>query len=178
MNRICQFLLGYACPLPCFAQENAHQEFSVAAVVAFRKGRVPFFSLGAKEGQAAQRPANLIDKDALVWNPETMQTALLNSEELIQNVLNRFLQKVPAMLDEMNQLLKAGDREGLVQKAHTLKGVASNIQAGELRQKASWLAEWALRENGDSDSQAGEWMSQLRKAYQALEDAIRGSGLI
>jgi len=56
--------------------------------------------------------------------------------------------------------------------------VASNIQAGELRQKASWLAEWALRENGDSDSQAGEWMSQLRKAYQALEDAIRGSGLI
>lgn len=86
--------------------------------------------------------------------------------ELLQEVLEIFLEMIPEQLDELDASIQAGSATGLDSIAHSLKGSASNFCAVK-------FVETALRmeQLGKSGSVAGapELMRQLREDFADIQ---------
>lgn len=72
-----------------------------------------------------------------IWDKEPLFHRLGHNEKTIQRVLRLCLNDLPELISELMSVLKQGDLARSKDLAHTVKGVAANVGAEELRQLAA-----------------------------------------
>jgi two-component system sensor histidine kinase/response regulator len=106
---------------------------------------------------------------------ETMEREM-GVEGLIDDLITVFLQDAPRRLDEMSEAIEVRDLTALRMGAHTLKGSAANMGAGELSRLAGRVQQMA--EDGDVET-ARLLLPRLREALNRTAgelEAIKGRG--
>jgi HPt (histidine-containing phosphotransfer) domain-containing protein len=89
--------------------------------------------------------------------------------DVLQEVLNLFLNDAPSRLEAIEAAVTAGDARGLQRAAHTMKGSSGTIGASAL-QKVCLSLEQMGKAAELSDAAAG--LEQLRSEYRRVQDAI------
>jgi len=97
----------------------------------------------------------------------------LGSEALIKRLLQKFSSDVN--MEKLDAAIKEGNVEAAFMAAHTLKGVALNMNFGALADISSELTEMLRgKKNGtDSISVDPELISSLRSEYKKIQDSIQ-----
>ena len=101
---------------------------------------------------------------------------VLGKEDLYLSMLNKFLSGQKNVISEMQQSLAAKDWLTLERTAHTLKGLAANIGAQHIADKAS-LVESSAKQNNEEDvnSYLASLSAPLEKILVSVNDAIKES---
>jgi two-component system, sensor histidine kinase and response regulator len=119
---------------------------------------------------------NLSSKQKASMTPPIQMTALLKrcrgKQKLAEQVLSTFVSTIPEQLQAVDRAIAGADRAGLMRLAHSIKGVAANLDADGLRQCASGLEQFA--EAGKLDDAAAE-VQRLKDQVQQCVDFIRRS---
>jgi HPt (histidine-containing phosphotransfer) domain-containing protein len=98
-------------------------------------------------------------KESLVKNPsqyeeklsrELILERLEGSQELLEELIQLFLEEAPQLVAAMREALEKGDMPGLRQSAHSMKGAASNFAAYATANAASQLEDDAKNSNAES----------------------------
>jgi signal transduction histidine kinase/DNA-binding response OmpR family regulator len=83
-------------------------------------------------------PAKLA-KEAVPWNQAEALDRIGGDKELLQELCHIFLEESPKLLGKLQQAIAAGDSDGVMRAAHSLKGEASYLGAGGTSQAARQL---------------------------------------
>jgi CheY-like chemotaxis protein len=94
-----------------------------------------------------------------------------NDRELLEEVLDEFLDNVRRQIDILRQALDAGDAERVRREAHAIKGGAANLTANALAEVARRLED--LGRSGVLDG-GGEVLAQLAVEHVRLENCVTG----
>jgi len=86
---------------------------------------------------APSKPA----KAAASWNRAEALDRIGGDEELLRDLCDIFLEESPKLLQKLHVALAAGDSDGVMRAAHSLKGESSYLGAGETSQAARQLEE-------------------------------------
>jgi len=71
-----------------------------------------------------------------VFDKTAMMVRLMHDEELAHMIIECFLEDIPRQIDVLKKNLAAGDAEGAVRQAHSIKGAAANVSCEAMRQVA------------------------------------------
>jgi two-component system, sensor histidine kinase and response regulator len=139
----------------------------------------PREGLGAEAAKGATPPKEK-GRDVQIPEIDGMDTAtgikrVGGNKGLYGNLLVKFYEEYPKADGEIAAALKNNDRELAQRLAHTVKGVAGNIGAGDL-QAVSGRLELAIKEGADADTPSliaafGETLGRTRSA---LKDFVTG----
>lgn len=99
---------------------------------------------------------------------DVMMSRMGNKEERIIKFLNKFV-KDPSF-ENLKAALAAGDREEAFRAAHTIKGVALNLELMDLQASSGRLTD-ILRE-GEIPEAAQEILAQVEKDYLKATECI------
>ena len=94
---------------------------------------------------------------------------LAGDVELLQEIVEIFLDMIPGQLDELDRFIAAGDAAGVANQAHDIKGGASNFCAGPFETAASALEKLA---NSGSLEGAPALVARLRTEFGSLHDRL------
>ncbi len=103
--------------------------------------------------------------EAPSWNKLEALNRIGGDEELLQEVCQIFLEESPKLLEKLRQAVAAGDADGVVRAAHSLKGESSYLGAGRTSQTARQLEE--MGRNQDL-SRASEGLATLERELADL----------
>ena len=84
------------------------------------------------------------------FNKEKLFERFGNDKNLIELVLNSFLQEAPELIEKIGQAINENDIEGVKLNSHGLKGSSANVNADLLRDAALEMETHAKAENLDS----------------------------
>ncbi len=148
---------------------------AVAVVPAVAAKEAPAAAVAARPAAAGDRPGALpgIDIDAAL-------ARLGGDQDALTSLLKRFEQSQGGTVDEVRALLAEGRREQAAQALHRLRGVASNLGAGEVARLTA-LAEDVLHhhnDNNDNADHAGDGaldqaLARLATALGVVADSAR-----
>jgi len=96
-----------------------------------------------------------------VFDKRALLERLMNDEELLEVILEEFIQEAEGQIEQLRLLIQSWDLEKARRVAHTLKGASGNVGAMVLRERASRLEEAIKRE----DLEEAQW------ALKALDEA-------
>lgn len=91
------------------------------------------------------------------------------SREFMTRILTKFKAKMPEILTELEQGIRAGEPEHVGLLAHTLKGMAGNLAAEPLRAAAFELEQ--LAKNGEL-GEAAVSLEKIQREYQRCEEDL------
>jgi len=97
------------------------------------------------------RPANPAAK-AESWNRTEALDRIGGDEELLRDLCQIFLEESPKLLEKLQQAVAAGDSDGVMRAAHSLKGESSYLGAGGTSQAARQLEEMGRNQDLSSAS--------------------------
>jgi len=102
----------------------------------------------------------------IIWDKEAMSKRLMKNDKLMNKLISSFLQEMPARVTELEseEILTKPDELGNL--AHTIKGVASNLSALKLSDKASAL-EAAC--NNDSGGEYSSMVDEMLTSYAEVK---------
>ena len=80
-------------------------------------------------------------KAAASWNRAEALDRIGGDEELLRDLCHIFLEESPKLLQKLQVALAAGDSDGVMRAAHSIKGESSYLGAGETSQAARQLEE-------------------------------------
>lgn len=118
--------------------------------------------------QAGNAQYAIID-DSVFEDIEAMSGS--QAESLIRNIIDLYLQKSPALLDDINNGAQQGDSEKLFKAAHALKSSSANVGAMEVTAIAKELEKMA-REG--MLEQAKQEIEHLLESYRQAEHCLKG----
>ena len=95
----------------------------------------------------------------------------LDDDEFLREMIDRFVGSSADQVDQMEAVLRAGDRGRLRTQAHTLKGTAANFGAQRLMRLAAELQ--GVAETSD-DERAAELVASLAMEVTATGEALKG----
>ncbi|HXP44532.1 MAG TPA: response regulator [Candidatus Acidoferrales bacterium] len=101
---------------------------------------------------------------AASWNKVEALDRIGGDEELLREVCEIFLEESPKLLKKLQQAVAAGDADGVVRAAHSLKGESSYLSAGGTSRAARQLEE--MGHNKD--------LSHARDTLAVLEREVAG----
>jgi PAS domain S-box-containing protein len=113
--------------------------------------------------------AQIADKQ-LVWNKEALFERMMHDSQLVQTVVEGFLEDIPKQIQLLKSDREGGDYHLLERQAHTIKGAAANMGGDILMAIAAKLEEEAKR--GDAKI-IERLISALDQAYVDLEAAMQ-----
>jgi signal transduction histidine kinase/DNA-binding response OmpR family regulator len=92
--------------------------------------------------------------EAASWNRAEALDRIGGDEELLRELCQIFLEESPKLLRQLQQAVAAGDFDGVMRAAHSLKGESSYLGAGGTSQAARQLEEMGRKKNlsGASDT--------------------------
>jgi HPt (histidine-containing phosphotransfer) domain-containing protein len=96
-----------------------------------------------------------------------MRTFRDDYPDIVDQLLDLFLQSTPPLLDELRAAVAGSDQEELRRTAHKLKGSCQNIGATFMATLCRAL------ETGDGD--AAQRLAELDGAFASTEAALRGA---
>jgi PAS domain S-box-containing protein len=117
----------------------------------------------------ASKPEKTI---AAVFDRVGLMERLQDDEDLVQTVINGYLQQIPKRVGALETAVRNHDATVAVLEAHTIKGMAANLGGEALRQLAYEL-EKAGR-SGDLDTVASR-LAELKEQVSTLNAAIMSS---
>jgi len=83
----------------------------------------------------------------LSWNRQQALDRIGGDEELLRDLCEIFLSACPRLLDDLRHAVRTGDLEAVMRAAHSLKGEASYLGAGNAAQAARQLEEVARQKD-------------------------------
>jgi len=108
-----------------------------------------------------------------VFDRAGMRERLMNDDGLIQLVTGDFLKDMPVQIQALRQFAEQGDAYGAFNKAHLIKGAASNV-GGEALRAVAFTIEKAGK-SGDLSAvslQLEELEDQFRRLKEAMTESI------
>jgi PAS domain S-box-containing protein len=126
--------------------------------------------LGSGESDAAEKPPaeSIFSREEILHWPGLMER-LDSDMELFDRVLMLFQRDYPGLLQEMDAAIADADAERVAQAAHTLKGMAANLEG-----KAATGIAQELEGMGRARelSGAADLCERLRRALEQLDEAL------
>jgi PAS domain S-box-containing protein len=104
-----------------------------------------------------------------VFDRAAVLARLMGDEELVQMLMESFLEDTPGLIEALRQSLAAGDASGAEHYAHSIKGASANLAADKLRRVAFEMEE-ALK-NGRLDA-ARDRMTELESQFERLKEVV------
>jgi PAS domain S-box-containing protein len=92
---------------------------------------------GADEAATADEP------ETLAFDRSGLLARLMGDEDLALTVVDGFLEDIPRQIEALRRYLDAGDIEGAVLQAHTIKGASANVGGESVRAAAIEMEEAA-----------------------------------
>jgi signal transduction histidine kinase/CheY-like chemotaxis protein len=114
--------------------------------------------------ETAVAPAKPAAKTAS-WNKTEALDRIGGDEELLQDLCQIFLEESPKLLQKLQQAVAAGDSDGVMRAAHSLKGESSYLGAGGTSQAARQLED--MGRNQDL-SHASKTLAVLEREVASL----------
>jgi two-component system sensor histidine kinase/response regulator len=114
-------------------------------------------------------PVSEITQPRDLWNPALALRRMGNDTELLFDMVNYFLEDVPPQLQELKELIAAGNLVAGSRVAHSLKGLCSSFE-GEAAAQIAALVEAAC--NAGELSTASKLIPQLDVQIRQLSDAL------
>ncbi|MFP4113020.1 MAG: response regulator [Spirochaetales bacterium] len=133
---------------------------------------VPGERMGGLETDAALLGVTLTGVDAPVFSFGAAVERFAGNEEVVRDVVRRFVAKCGTIVSELRDHLDSGDYEVVEREAHGLKGGARNLEARPLGDVAA-LLEASARQN-DSE-RCGDYLDALSLAIRDFECAAMGA---
>jgi HPt (histidine-containing phosphotransfer) domain-containing protein len=87
------------------------------------------------------RPATAPPSSSEILDWEALQNRCMGNLELVERVLDKFQQRLPEELRELESALERGDTERIAGVAHRIKGTSASISATALQHAAAELEE-------------------------------------
>jgi CheY-like chemotaxis protein/HPt (histidine-containing phosphotransfer) domain-containing protein len=119
-------------------------------------------------------PAAEPQPETPVFDRPGMLARVMNDEDLARAVAVGFLEDMPRQIDALRSYLAAGDVEGAVRQAHTIKGASANVGGESLRAVAFEMEQAAgAGDLADVVARLPELdarFARLREAMQAFAD--------
>ena len=110
------------------------------------------------------------------WNPENALARVEGDSILLRELIVLFLDDYPRTLTELLAAIANGDTSAAERHAHTLKGAASNFEAGPVVTAGQRLETSAYRKDlANSASQVKELETALAELRIDLESYLRTS---
>ena len=109
---------------------------------------------------------------AVVFDRKGMMARLMGDEALALKVIDGFLYDTPKQIETLKKCLNAGDREGAVRQAHTIKGASAAV-GGEAMRAVAYEMEKAGK-TGDLPACAA-YVSNLESQFARLRKALNRS---
>jgi PAS domain S-box-containing protein len=119
-------------------------------------------------------PAAEPEPETPVFDRPGMLARLMDDEDLARAVAVGFLEDMPRQIEVLRSYLEAGDAEGTVRQAHTIKGASANV-GGESLRAVAFAMEKAARAGDIADVVArlldlDARFARLKEAMQAFVD--------
>jgi two-component system sensor histidine kinase/response regulator len=108
---------------------------------------------------------------AASWKRAEALDRIGGDEELLQDLCHIFLEESPKLLQKLQQAVAAGDTDGVMRAAHSLKGEASYLGADGTSHAARQLEEMGRDKNL---SQAGDTLAALERDLAILQLDLKG----
>ena len=106
-----------------------------------------------------------------VLNMIEIRDRLMNSDELVTQVIDIFIQDTPARLVRLGESLASGDMADATLQSHSIKGAASTVSADRVCQVALDM-EKACRAGKDADK-VMSLLPALEREFEALRLFVR-----
>jgi two-component system sensor histidine kinase/response regulator len=103
--------------------------------------------------------------DAASWDNVEALDRIGGDEELLRDLCQIFLEESPNLLQKLRQALEAGDSDGVMRAAHSLKGEAGYLGARGTSQAARQLEEMGQKKDL---SRAGDTLAVLEREVASL----------
>jgi two-component system sensor histidine kinase/response regulator len=103
--------------------------------------------------------------EAASWNRAEALHRIGDDEELLRDLCHIFLKESPKLLESLQQAVAAGDPDGVMRAAHSLKGEAGYLSADGTSHAARQLEE--MGRNKDL-SRAGDTLTALKQEVANL----------
>ncbi|HEX7496954.1 MAG TPA: PAS domain S-box protein [Candidatus Limnocylindrales bacterium] len=110
------------------------------------------------------------DLETQVFDRSGLLARLMDDEDLALTVVDGFLEDVPRQIGALRSYLDAGDVEGSIRQAHTIKGASANV-GGELLRAAAFDMEKAAQ-TGDL-SAVKVRLPDLQARFARLKEAMQ-----
>ncbi len=114
-------------------------------------------------------PVDVAPEITRVLDLDTTLNNLGGDPELLQEILEFFMEMVPQQLDDLQAALAAADAATVDLQAHSMKGGASNVGAVRLLAVARDLE--ALAKAGELEG-GDEHLVQMRAEFAALQEVV------
>ena len=108
--------------------------------------------------------------DPSSWNRTAALDRIDGDEELLRDLCRIFLEESPQLLQRLRQAVIAGDAEGVMRAAHSLKGEAGYLGAGAVSHAARQLEDMGREQDL---SQAGDTLATLEREVANLHHDLR-----
>jgi two-component system sensor histidine kinase/response regulator len=106
-----------------------------------------------------------------IFNRQAFLERLGGDEEILEILLQTFLESAPEQLHEIRQALEAGDALQLQEQAHSLRGAAAGISAEALREAALQVE---LAGKNGAIEQARPLVETLTREFDSLKEVLGG----
>ena len=106
------------------------------------------------------------------FNLDTLRSRLGHNEELVQEILQLFLDNCPGYCDGISEALQDRDADSIRAQTHTLKGMVAQLSATTVAACAKTLERAVAEAEVDWNVVMIEW-SEFRREVEALAGAIR-----
>jgi signal transduction histidine kinase/CheY-like chemotaxis protein/HPt (histidine-containing phosphotransfer) domain-containing protein len=119
---------------------------------------------------AAPTPPPIVSlSSAVIFDRKAMMGRLMNDEDLVEQVIEAFLDDIPGQIETLRRCLESSDARGVERQAHLLKGAAANVGGEALRALA-----FKMERNGkalDLPAVAAN-MDDLERQFLRLKEAM------
>jgi CheY-like chemotaxis protein/HPt (histidine-containing phosphotransfer) domain-containing protein len=143
---------------------------------------VPGVAVLAKAGPAAAdpaaaAPAAAADPETPVFDRAGVLTRLMDDEDLVRTVVEGFLEDIPKQIESLRRYLAAGEAEGALRQAHTIKGAAANV-GGESLRAAALEMEKAVKAGDLADvlARLPDLESRFARLKESMQDFLDEKG--
>jgi HPt (histidine-containing phosphotransfer) domain-containing protein len=107
--------------------------------------------------------------EAPVFDKAGLMARLMDDEELARIVVDGFLEDAPKLIEGLGNCLRAGDAQGAIRQAHTIKGASATVGGEALRAVAQEIENAATA--GDLDGVTAH-LPDLESAFGRLREAM------
>ena len=115
-------------------------------------------------------PRTKAPEAAASWNRAEALDRIGGDEELLRDLCHIFLEESPKLLQRLQQAVSAGDTDGVMRAAHSLKGEASYLGADGTSHAAREMEEMGQQRDL---SRAGEALAVLQREVASLQLELR-----
>jgi signal transduction histidine kinase/DNA-binding response OmpR family regulator len=107
--------------------------------------------------------------DTNIFDRKSLMERVGGNEEILQNIIQLFLQETPKQLNDIEAKLAEGDIKAATNGAHSIKGSAGNFGAQEMREAAYCLEQLCLEKQLDK---ANDALVTLRECFDTLKECM------